>query len=61
MTAKDLLAHGSLGMDPRKNFGMGMLEVVESSGSSIEKLVKFLDAQTIRWAPSSGKGVHVGR
>ena len=61
MTAKDLLAHGSLGMDPRKNFGMGMLEVVESSGSSIEKLLKFLDAQTIRWAPFSGKGVHVGR
>jgi hypothetical protein len=61
ITAKDLLAHGSLCMDPRKNFAMGMFEVLQSSGSSIEKLRKFLDAQTIHWAPSSGKGVHVGR
>ena len=60
LTAKDVLAYGGFFMDPRKNFGMGVLDVVESSESSIEKLRKFLDAQTIRWAPPRVEGVHIG-
>lgn len=60
LTAKDVLAYGGFFMDPRKNFGMGLLEVLESSESSIEKLRKFLDAQPIRWAPPRVEGVHIG-
>jgi hypothetical protein len=44
-------------MDMRKNFGMGVLDAVATSGSSIEKLREFLQTQSTRWAKPSGHGV----
>jgi hypothetical protein len=54
---QDVLGYGDFSMDMRKNFGMGVLDAVATSGSSIEKLREFLQTQTIRWAMSSGHGV----
>jgi len=59
LKVKDVLGYGGFCMDPRKNFGMGVLDVVETIGSSIEKLRDILDAQTVRWAMSRVDAVDV--
>ena len=52
LKVKDVLGYGGFCMDPRKNFGMGVLEVVATTEFSIEKLRDFLDTQAVRWATS---------
>ena len=59
LKANDVLGYGGFRIDPRKNFGMGVLDVVETTESSIEKLRDFLDAQTVRWAMSRVDAVDV--
>ena len=54
-----VLAHGSFCMDPRKNLGMGVLKVVETSDSSIDTLRDFLDTKTARLATSLVDAVDV--
>ena len=48
----DLLERGGFCMNPRHNFGMGVLQALETAESSIDKLRDFLNTSTIRW-PSS--------
>lgn len=52
LKVKDVLAYGGFCMHPRKNFGMGVLEAVETSDTSFERLRSFLETQTVRWAAS---------
>ena len=52
LKAKDLLEYGGFSMDPRTNFGMGVLEALETTESSRDKLRDFLDTKTIRWPTS---------
>jgi hypothetical protein len=59
LKACDVLGYGGFCMDPRKNFGMGVLDVVATTESSIEKLRDFLDTQTVRWATSRVDAVDV--
>jgi hypothetical protein len=59
LKANDVLGYGGFRIDPRKNFGMGVLDVVETTESSIEKLRDFLDAQTVRWSMSRVDAVDV--
>jgi hypothetical protein len=54
-----VLAHGGFCMDTRKNLGMGVLKVVETTDSSIESLRDFLDTQTARLATSLVDAVDV--
>ena len=56
LKAKDVLGYGDFDLDPRKNFGMGVLDAVETTESSIEKLRVFLQAQTTQRAMSSVDG-----
>jgi hypothetical protein len=57
LKVQDVLGYGDFCMDMRKNFGMGVLDAVATSGSSIEKLREFLQTQSTRWAKPSGHGV----
>ena len=41
---RDILAHGGFCMDPRKNLGMGVLKVVETTDNSIDECVTKLRA-----------------
>ena len=57
LKVQDVLGYGDFSMDMRKNFGMGVLDAVATSGSSIEKLREFLQNQSTRWAKPSGHGI----
>ena len=46
-------------MDPRTNFGMGVLEELETTESSIDKLRDFLDTKTIRWPTPHVDAVYI--
>ena len=52
LNVAELLERGGFCMNPRHNFGMGVLQALETAESSIDKLRDFLDTRTIRW-PSS--------
>ena len=56
---RDILAHGGFCMDPRKNLGMGVLKVVETTDSSIDSLRDFLDTKAARLATSLVDAVDV--
>jgi len=56
---KEVLSHGNFAMDPRKNFGMGIIDAVEMTVSNIGALRDFLDGNIIRWATSSVDAVDV--
>jgi hypothetical protein len=59
LNLKDVLGYGGFCLDPRKSYAMGVLDAVETTGSSIEKLRDFLDAQTVRWATSRVDAIDV--
>ena len=52
LKVQDVLAYGGFCMDPRKNLGMGVLDVVATTESSIDRLRDFLDTKTVRCATS---------
>jgi hypothetical protein len=59
LKAKDLLEYGGFSMDPRMNFGMGVLEALETTESSIDKLRDFLETTIVRWPTSRVDSVDV--
>ena len=59
LKAKELLEYGGFSMDPRMNFGMGVLEALETTESSIDKLRDFLETTTVRWPTSRVDSVDV--
>ena len=56
---QEVLAEGEYSMDPRKNLGMGVLEVIAASANSFNKLRDFLHIKTTHWATGRADAVDV--
>ena len=56
---QEVLAAGEYSMDPRRNLGMGVLDVIAANASSFNKLRDFLDTKTIHWATGRADAVDV--